>query len=70
MENKKNIKIEGYTNYWDAIDEMKIDEKTYYLMENNYYGDETCLLVIDENNKVICETYDDIETALEDEGII
>ena len=66
MKKKQNLKIENYTGKWSAID--KYGE--YYLMEHNYYGDETCYLVIDKNNKVICETYDDITTALEDEGIL
>ena len=65
MENKQNLKIEGYIGKWSAIDTYK----NYYLLENNCYGDETCYLVINEDNKVICETYDDIVTALEDEGI-
>ena len=57
-------------NYWSSIDSAEIDNKIYYLMENNTWGDETCYLVIDENKNVICETFDDIETALADEGII
>lgn len=67
MKERQNIKIEGYIGKWSAIDNYG---NRYYLMEHNYYGDETCLLVIDRNNKVICETYDDIKTALKDEGII
>ena len=42
-------------------------------MENDYWGDETSLLVctIEDNDiQVICETFDDIETALSDEEII
>lgn len=66
MKEKQDLKIEGYRGKWSAIDKFK----NYYLMEHNYYGDETCLLVIDENNKVITETYDDIKTALIDEGIL
>ena len=67
MEEKQNIKIEGYNGKWSAIASYNGE---YYLMEHNYYGDETNYLVIDKNDKVICETYDDIETALEDEGIL
>lgn len=62
----ENVKINGYTNTWSEIDNYEI----YHLMENDIYGDETCLLVVDEQLNVICETYDDIITALEDEGII
>lgn len=67
MIEKQNIKIDNYIGKWSAIDSYKNE---YYLMEHNYYGDETCLLVIDKDNKVICETYDDIITALEDLELI
>lgn len=70
MKDYENLKLEGYTNKWSAIDSMEVKNKVYYLMENNTWGDETCYLVIDENKNVICETFDDIETALKDEGII
>ena len=66
MKKRQNIKIEGYSGKWSAIDSYD----KYYLMENNYYGDETCYLIIDDTNTVIAETYDDIVTALEDEGLI
>ena len=42
-------------------------------MENDEWGDETCLLICtfeDDDVQVICETFDDIETALSDEEII
>ena len=66
MKTKQNMKIEGYSGKWSAIDSYD----KYYLMENDYYGDETCYLIIDNANTVIGETYDDIETALKDEGLI
>lgn len=61
-----SVKINGYTNTWSEFDSYGI----YHIMENDIYGDETCYLVVDEQLNVICETYDDIITALEDEGII
>ncbi len=67
MKEKQNVKIDGYVGKWSAIDNYKNE---YFIMEHNYYGDETCYLVIDKNNKVICETYDDIITALEDLELI
>ena len=82
-----DYKVEGYTNRWTVIDTYK----SYCLLENNTYGDETCYLVVSKYapvemreytlrgtgekimlpciKKVICETYDDIYTALNDEGI-
>ena len=70
MEKYQDLKINGYTNKWSAFDSLTFGDHTYYLMENNTWGDETCYLVIDENKNVICETFDDIRTALEDEGVI
>lgn len=66
MKTKQNMKIEGYSGKWSAIDSYD----KYYLMENDYYGDETCYLIIDNTNTVIAETYDDIKTALIDEDLI
>lgn len=66
MKEKQNITINGYSGKWSAFDSYR----NYFIMEHNYYGDETCYLVIDENDNVICETYDDIITALKDENLI
>lgn len=66
----QNIEIPGYTDTWGAIDGLFLNNKTYYLMENDEWGDETCYLVITPDFKEIYETYDDIETCLIDEGIL
>ena len=66
-------KIPDYYNTWSAFEKAKVGDKTYYIMENDVWGDETCLLVCTFENgdvQVICETLDNIEIALEDEGII
>lgn len=64
----KEIRVNGYYGKWTAIDSYK----NWLLLENCTYGDETCCLVVEKDNmqEVICETYDDIITALEDEGLI
>ena len=67
---RDSIKIEGYTNTWSKIDSQTFNGETYYLMENDVYGDETCYVVLDSKNKVVCDTYDDIETSLKDYGVI
>ena len=85
------FRVDGYTNRWGIIDSKKVDDIEYFLLENNYWGDETCYLVVDSSKvidknytnkssgekitlptftEVVCETFDDIETALTDEGII
>lgn len=64
------IKIKGYTNTWSSIDMILIDNKYYYLMENDEYGDETCYLVITQDQNTIIETFDDIETTLIDNNIL
>ena len=70
MKEYQDLKINGYTNKWSAFDKLNYNGMTYYILENNTWGDETCYLVIDENKSVICETYDSIRIALEDEGIL
>lgn len=55
MKTKQNLKIEGYTNKWSAIDETVYLGKKLYLMENCTYGDETQCLIVDGQNKVILD---------------
>lgn len=69
MKEKQSIRIEGYIGKWSAFDKLDL-LKTFYILENDYYGDETCYLVIDNDNNFICETFDDLETALKDFGIL
>ena len=69
----QGIEVDGYTDTWSAFDvKVIVDNKdVYYILENDEYGDETCYLIYDAGfDLAVCETYDDIETALEDEGII
>ena len=69
----QGVTIPDYTDTWSAFEKAKVGDKTYYIMENDVWGDETCLLVCTFENgdvQVICETLDNIEIALEDEGII
>ena len=70
-----SIRIPGYTNTWSSIDAYDVTvapgkSKRYFLMENDKYGDEAQYLVVSEDLSEIYETYDDIETALRDEGIL
>lgn len=72
LDKMQGIKLPDYYNTWSAIDSLtvSIDGKepvTYYLMENDVYGDETFHLVVTKDLKTIYETFDDIETCLRDE---
>ena len=62
-----NIKLAGYRGTWYIIDSTIRYGIKYYLLESEQYGDETCALVINQYGKVITETYDDLDTALDDE---
>lgn len=77
----ENIKIEGRIGTWYEIDHLNHSGKTYVLFESEQYGDEASAIVIDYTDErtkdgeipkshEICETFDDIETALEDEEIL
>lgn len=79
--NLDNIKIEGRIGTWYEIDRLTHDGETYVLFESEDFGDETEAIVIkytDDRTRdgeipksyEICTTYDDIETALEDEEIL
>lgn len=65
------VRLDGYTNTWSAFEKLITDCNTYYIFENDVWGDETCYVVAhQESLRPICDTYDDIETALKDEEII
>lgn len=76
-----NIKIEGRIGTWYDIDHLTHNGVTYVLFESEDFGsDAACLVIrytdyrtrereIPEDCEV-AETFDDIETCLEDEGIL
>lgn len=77
----ENIKIEGRIGTWYEIDHLTHNGVTYVLFESEDFGDEAGAIVIKytddrtrdreiPENCEICETWDGIETALEDEGIL
>lgn len=81
MTKLEHVKVEGYYNTWYQIDDLTHADKTYLLLENEKWGDETSALVVIATEKrtakneipkeyIVCETFDDIETALEDEEIL
>lgn len=76
-----NIKIEGRVGTWYDIDHLTHNGVTYVLFESEIYGDEAPAVVIkytDERTRYgeipkeyeVTETFDSIDIALEDEGII
>ena len=66
------VRLAGYTNTWSAFEKLITEDgREYIIFENDVWGDETCYVVThQESLEPICETYDDIVTALEDEEII
>lgn len=66
-------KINGYTGRWSALEFVALEDATYYIYEHDFYGDETCYLVVkyvDEQPVSVYETYDNLLQCLEDEEII
>lgn len=70
MKEMQNIEVKGYVGKWSAFDKRSFNGTTYYLLEHNYYGDETCYLVVNSDMTFIEETYDDIKICLEDLEVI
>jgi len=64
--NSENIKVDGYRGTWYVIDSAIYNGRKYFLLEHEYYGDETCGLIVDSRGNFVAETYDDIITGLED----
>lgn len=63
MEELNNVKIEGYRGKWHSIDAIHFGTHTLYLMEHDFWGDETEGLIIDENKRLIC---DDVWNGFDD----
>ena len=69
----QKIKIKGYKNTWSAFDSAEIDDIEYLIFKNDQLGNKTCYLVCRVDGEalvLICETFDDIITALEDAEVI
>ena len=77
----ENIKIEGRIGTWYDIDHLTHNGVTYVLLESEDFGDEAGAIVIKYTDKrtrygeipkeyEVAETFDSIDIALEDEGII
>lgn len=60
---KDNIRINGYVGTWYVIDEKEYKNKTLYLLEHEYYGDEAACLIIDEDYNIVM---DDVWNGFDD----
>lgn len=63
------IRIEGRVGKWYVFDSTERGGKKYFILEHETYGDEAGWIVVDEQGNEIIETWDDIETALDDAEI-
>ena len=66
------VEIDGYSNTWSAFEGVMLDNGTYYIFENDVYGDMTCFLVVqylDDTPTAIYETYDGLIQCLIDEEL-
>lgn len=85
MVKNNTYKTSGHFGLWSIIDFKRINDKVYCLLENNSLGDETPCVVVDgsevkiikrkigavpEFQKEICETYDGLLFALNENEII
>lgn len=69
----QSIFIPNYLKRWSAFEKAIVNNRTFYIMENDIYGDLTqyCVIEIKDNNIInVFDTYDDIVTCLKDENII
>ena len=69
MNSLQGIAVKGYKGKWNAVDERTTGGVTYYFMEHDYYGDETCYLVINREQTVVIDTYDSLEETLIEHGL-
>ena len=70
---EQNIHIDGYKNTWSAFEKLETIDATYYIYENDRWGDCTCFVVVgyaDMMPIAVYETYDNLIQCLIDEKII
>lgn len=63
------IRLNGRFGKWYVFDSTERNGKKYFILEHETYGDEAGWIVVDEEGNEIIETWDDIETALDDADI-
>lgn len=65
-----NIEIEGHKGTWYVVDSEMINDKPYFLLEHEEYGDEAEHLVVDKTGKCVFEEayngFDDFKDNLEE----
>ena len=79
-ETLENVKLEDYEGTWYEIDRKIVNGKIYVLFESEDFGDETNLVVFrlgaqNSDGEIpkeyrVCETSDDLETALEENDLL
>ena len=50
-----NVELKGFADKFYVISKMMIDDKPYFLLENEVYGDEKPDVICDENKNVLIE---------------
>lgn len=70
----QNIRVNGHIGKWSAFDSYAAaDGSEYIILESDKWGDSSCFLICrvtsDYELEFICDTYEDIESALEYYGI-
>lgn len=65
-----NIEIEGHKGTWYVVDSEIINNKPYFLLEHEEYGDEAVHLIVDKTGKCVFEEayngFDDFKDNLEE----
>lgn len=70
---REHIEVKGHIGTWYVLSEFRYKEKTYYILEHEFYGDEAPHVCVDSNNNLILEDIwngkDDVYEYFESEGI-
>lgn len=70
-EHSTGIVIDGHFDTWYTIDKTEVNGKSYFLMENEKYGDEAAAVIIDESGKPVMDDvyngFEDLQEFLENE---
>ncbi|MFI3326015.1 MAG: DUF3846 domain-containing protein [Clostridia bacterium] len=72
-ERSENIKVEEHKGTWYVIDSEKIEDKQYFLLEHEEYGDEAANIIVDEQGKLVIDDvwngFDDLKDFFEENNL-
>lgn len=60
-------RLKGRKGTWYMIEMAYVDGHRYYMYESEQWGEDVPHIAVSSDGRIICETYDDLETTIAEE---